>query len=890
MPGTPETTQPDTTQPDTTQPRKPRTPATASAKRRRLWLGFSIALAIVAGLIGQFGFQRVTSVADQPITFVVEDGLPYGITQERVEAAAEIHGAVSRNPFTVMVVERDLDWDEYANGELPEGVDLILSVGYDVDDPDLSLPSRNRIGIAGEEDKYSEATAVRESLMNNLTMGHGPSAVVGAARTAAVTLFDGASRSPLLWGSLAALPLLVSLFFLLGALREARNERLRRSRFMRARLQLARVVLEHDTLEVRYAVAHEALADARGRAARREAQAARKKLDRDWKTVRNESLELARLEQALERELINPAAPVHSSVPTSGVELADFERRVEKLRRRADSLAAAASVRVGHANSDGVLARLALPISQATGEILRERDRLPGRTVERLETQRRALLALVRESEVEARDEPGAHAVKEQADLLRRWRDIEGNLCATLDRLANSLPSGGMGPGAIVADARDRARKRIRANTSGETDTTAELRNSLGLASFEDGALVSAEIVLSRLGRSAASAPERDGGTSRLAFGLGGVMFVAPIVIGLVVGGIAANAASERPGRNLVLEGDKPISSLQVFGDTDLDIDTVNFDYVRENMADLADFSDDLALLPEDLDVTVSVLPVDDYFGELEFDAEWESYEIPYDRLLEGYELLFADIAAEYPEVFSDATGEVALGQAILPLWTFGDGSYAVGMPLTGEISWGPESDLGAYYFNATELRPWNPADDDSPLTVGDRVVHELLQLGRQLEHNKLEAAEEDAQGIFWAVAFAVWTAIQAVLVVAAAISNFWRQRRGSSAARRQLEGVRSRLEGLALGLDLSRLDMVAVLGAGEGETGDAAAAEQRLYETALLTAWRQAQALESLPRNLQRGPEWVAQVEGLERLVKSLAARDADVSERALEVIRAGD
>jgi hypothetical protein len=40
----------------------------------------------------------------------------------------------------------------------------------------------------------------------------------------------------------------------------------------------------------------------------------------------------------------------------------------------------------------------------------------------------------------------------------------------------------------------------------------------------------------------------------------------------------------------------------------------------------------------------------------------------------------------------------------------------------------------------------------------------------------------------------------------------------------------------------------------------------------------------------MQRGPEWQAQVAGLRQLVTTLSERDADVSERALEAIRAGE
>ena len=356
------------------------TAPTASQARRRALLGFAIALAVLAAILGQFAFQRVLAQPDASITFVVDGKLPFGITRLSIEAAAATHGALSYEPFTMQVVERELDWDEYANGELAEGVDVVLSVGFDEEDPDLTLPSATRVGVSGggsDADLHSETVAVREAFLNNLTMGHGPGAVVGAAQTTAETLHGGGNRNPWLWGSLAALPLLASLWLFLEYFKELREARSRRNRFDNARLKLARVVLELETLGLRFATADAVLENARGKRTKRQADAARKHLQRDWNTIRKDSLELARVEQALERDIVSPKAMVHSSISKAPADLDQFERDVDALTRLAESLAASASVSVGHANSDTALARLALPLIQATGEVLRQRDRLP---------------------------------------------------------------------------------------------------------------------------------------------------------------------------------------------------------------------------------------------------------------------------------------------------------------------------------------------------------------------------------------------------------------------------------------------------------------------------------------------------------------------------------
>ncbi|WFP16358.1 hypothetical protein [Citricoccus muralis] len=78
---------------------------------------------------------------------------------------------------------------------------------------------------------------------------------------------------------------------------------------------------------------------------------------------------------------------------------------------------------------------------------------------------------------------------------------------------------------------------------------------------------------------------------------------------------------------------------------------------------------------------------------------------------------------------------------------------------------------------------------------------------------------------------------------------------------------------------------MVAVLG---GESGDAAVADQRLYESSLVTAWREVQHLEDLPRAEQSGEDWESRVRYVQRLVDTLAQRDRDVADRANELLRA--
>ncbi|GAB3192898.1 hypothetical protein [Nesterenkonia suensis] len=141
--------------------------------------------------------------------------------------------------------------------------------------------------------------------------------------------------------------------------------------------------------------------------------------------------------------------------------------------------------------------------------------------------------------------------------------------------------------------------------------------------------------------------------------------------------------------------------------------------------------------------------------------------------------------------------------------------------------------------------------------------------------------------GPFLLVAFTAWMGICTMLLLIRAGVRTARHRVHTRRVRRQLAGLRSRIDELALGLDLSRLDMVAVLGGDSPTAGRAEEADQRLHEAALVTAWREVQALERLPRREQRGEDWESRVVHVEKLIDTLAARETDVTTRAEELLR---
>jgi hypothetical protein len=851
------------------------------------------------------GFNAVTEEPDHQVEFIVEGELPHGIDQETVDAAAE-GVALSYAPFTIRVVERELEWDETYHGDIGDE-DMLLSVGRDPDDLDLTLEDPNRVAFSGEEsagENYAASTEIRGVFNNNLTLGHGPSAVVGAALTAAGVKFDDGMRSPAIWGSLAALPMLGAILATHLWLRDRSNERRLVRRLSRSQLALARVVLELDALEIRLSAARLALdrADADG------AREAITPLEADWEAIRKESLSLARTEDAL-RGVIADRAPLDEgkTFDDAVAELQTFEKRTEKLTQRADALSGATELRAGHAGSRSVLNQLALPLAQSITEVLREGRRFDAAA--ELRQLRDTLLALTQEAA--AADPAGASAqegdlVADHADLLRRWSQAEKEIVDAADRMSRQLgPSrSAQNRDSTLAKAtQQRADSRVLTMTAGATSSVDRLRISLGLgAEDESGPLHATERVLVLLDREAESRaaaqpqPDRVRGAWEISGALG------PLVIGLLAGWLAASQADVNTAYGKTLTGDQPLADLRVFGDPQLlpeispeedqpspdaatQEESLDLGFVRDQMERSTQNSADRALLPDDLDLVVAIVPATDYFEYREHPEFEGRLEIDYLDLIDAQRQLIDDVAETYPEVRDPDTGEIVRGQGVLPIWSLPGDQFAPGATLTGEISSGPDSRLGRYYFQATE--PRIQPDEDFQRSLGEIIAYDLTGLAMAMEYNHQESANVAPSAVFWMVSVTVWAGGQTVLLLVVAASAAWRRRAGSAAARRSLRGLQQQLDHLALGLDVSRIDMVAVIGSDSPTEGQAEEAAQRLYEATLVTAFREIRELTSLPRREQQGEEWEARVERTQKLVDMLASRELAVADRADAVLR---
>lgn len=920
--------------------------------RPHWWQPAAAALLAAASVgISLVGYQTVTTGPQHPLDIVVEepftDELELGITPESIQAAAEGHYVYE--PFTLRVVSRELEWDEYQHGEIGDA-DALLSIALDRQDSDeeleewealdpedevpdherfsLSWAARNNIAFADPEVPYTDYRMVEDAFTNNLTLGHGPSAVVGAAITVGELQFNGPARTPALWVPLAGLPLVGAIALMWFWQRARAQHRHALDRFSEAKLTLARVVLELDALEVRYIAARQALSQADG-----DRSAQDRALIEDWESIRRSSLELARVEQELEKLFaghagghetddtlldITPGSPQLrlASVSVGGMRaFTHFEQETAALKERADALAAASELQAGHASSQSVLDRLALPLIQAIDELMRRDNERPG-IADLLRPHRESLLTLSVEAQgassagdAEQHDDEARaqQLVADHADLLQRWGQTEDQMLEELRRWRSDLTADPLtaGEGELGERVAERVRARIRALTGGEHESFDALRRTLGLGhGRRSGPLYSVEHCLELLdsrGRQRAAAAASPTTEEANWWARGSTLaVVVPLLVALGAGFIAAGQAETNTRYGKVLEGEQELASIQVLGDVSAlgepgglssysevvtHDESLELDYIRESMERSADFGEQ-ALLPEQLDLTVMILPVDDYLDyQIVNETNRDDLHFDYFELLEVYHQIKLEAAQVHPEVLDPETFEVAQGQALLPVWVLEDGRYGASGALTGDISTGVDSRLGAYDFQYTRIMLRDLAEDF--MLLGDYLSYDLAELGRAMEYNHQEAQQVSGTQVFWLTAVTAWGGIQMLLIIGTALLDQVGRRFGSLEARRQLKTLRAQLNELSLGLDLSRLDMVAVLGGESATGGRAEEADQRLYEAGLVTALRQVQALERLPRKKKRGEDWVSRVEDAQRVIDGLSARDRDTSQRAEELLR---
>jgi hypothetical protein len=339
---------------------------------------------------------------------------------------------------------------------------------------------------------------------------------------------------------------------------------------------------------------------------------------------------------------------------------------------------------------------------------------------------------------------------------------------------------------------------------------------------------------------------------------------VAALVVSMLAAGLIMAAQSGRltAQPDWELTGNEDLRSLTIDGRAD----AVAEDEIRRIFR---------ATFPQPLDLTLAVRDAEEYLKVGPAGTSPAVADLEPDRMLGAV----WRVKDEFPHLTDPATRELRPDQAIMLVMVFDDGGVGVPATLTGAVAEGADNQLGPRYW--TNGGVYIAADH-----VDIHLASELYALARGLQSNGFPEQETDGALLFWLLT----AALTAALLTGARVIHYG----GSISARLgrfgrrgdALRRARRQLDRLALGLDDSRLNAVAVLGAGPAAT--AAEADQRLFERALVMGWREAEDLEALPLSARLSAAYAERVAHLERLVATLGERDADVERRTRALLDA--
>src|SRR5699024_10930868 len=167
---------------------------------------------IMAVLTALFGIQAGLSIAaankplEHEVRIIVEGEQDYNISQGTVDAQLAGNPVRSSIPLTLVLTDRWLTGDELLRGEVPENTIILSSqlenLEQDYDDPQFSEQRFDGAGVdyrlMGSEEELDDASYdIAGSFTKNVSVGHGPKAVIAAAHTAAVATGDTTPRSML---------------------------------------------------------------------------------------------------------------------------------------------------------------------------------------------------------------------------------------------------------------------------------------------------------------------------------------------------------------------------------------------------------------------------------------------------------------------------------------------------------------------------------------------------------------------------------------------------------------------------------------------------------------------------------------------------------------------
>ncbi|WP_152426007.1 hypothetical protein [Paeniglutamicibacter gangotriensis] len=330
----------------------------------------------------------------------------------------------------------------------------------------------------------------------------------------------------------------------------------------------------------------------------------------------------------------------------------------------------------------------------------------------------------------------------------------------------------------------------------------------------------------------------------------------------LIAGGVATDKLTMRPAWTLT--GTHPLRSLAIDGNTTAITEAGIRRYLEDKFT-------------EQVDVTLAVRDAEEHLlvrAEPDTDDEATRQKIDPTVLIDA----LWKIKGEFPDLVDPATGELFPDQSIIPVWTFPDGTVTIPVQITGAMGLGGNSRLvdtswkyGSYYVSTyPELK----------------VANSIEELARGLQGNGFTKQPLNESLLYWLLtltfALALVTLTQVIAYGGTVSMRLGRFGRNAKTLRR----LRGQLDGLALGLDDSRLNIVAVLGAGPAATS--AEADQRIFERALAVAWRMADDLAARPLSQRLGTDYLQQIDKLQNLVDKLGIRDAEAQRRTRELLAA--
>ncbi|MGP5229040.1 DUF5129 domain-containing protein [Arthrobacter rhombi] len=809
------------------------------------WL--ALVLGVATLIFAGFGWHAVTAESEAQVRIVVEGSPGHGISQSTVDAA---HPDPIRSwkPLTFKVTADHLSSDQQ-HGRTDLGADVVLSTQWKNAE---GTPNERRFTGAAlrSSDDFDDRFAIGNTYLNNLGLGHGPLAVVAAAETAADVLGDGPIRTPVFWVAGTGLGILLTGTALAFSLRRRRHWERRYRRLATAQRRLARVALDLEALEVTYRTTPERRRPAGYTVA--------------WRTLRDSTLELARTEAGVATAVRDPQTAL--STQTGGlVDL--FEASARELTTLADALLAAGAVHGNLTRRGAVFERITAPLNDAARELIIRLEAAPAnvfsaKTMDDLRGRLRALL------EASARSGRGTAGSGVEA-----WAEAERSLEGIARHIADVLrryPHGKV-----------RARRR-------DTEDLSGLRESLGLpgeASLAltvlDEANAVARALLGDVEAYDALSPARRPrghrgrrGLRRLHPGSHGtpatgrratIWWLSGTAVALVVSAIAAGLVTGtvlgRPGWELT--GTDHLRSLTIDGQAE----GITEEGIRRYLEDQ---------FPRPIDVTLAVRDAEQYLQPTPRADSDLGVEVDPARRLEA----LWRVKGQFPRLLEPVTDELRPDQVIVPVMVFDDGRVAVPGQLTGATALGDGRRLGASNWTFPNLYV------SSSGTAEVHVANGLEDLARGLQANGFRDQNVSGALLFWlltvTLTLGLLTAAQVVRFGGLISARLGRFGRGGAALRR----ARADLDQLALGLDDSRLNTVAVLGAGAASSS--AEADQRLFERALVMAWREAADLAALPLAARLSQHYVDRVTRLQRLVATLGGRDADVHRRTEALMEA--